>query len=223
MLVEARASPVAVVALCLSENGYPLSLHEANEIARRFDLIVVTTSEIVRERMNSEPIISKVAETLLPVAGIGTFRAHCFRSLLDGAEHLALTTGEFTDQRSDEPVLVRVQSENPLADLLAVPQRQPFFGALKKIYSANKGVFIYVRHPRQGLLAATLTDMKREIAGKTLATPPGDTIIREYGTGSQIVRSFGINRVRLLTNSAKDRSALTPFQLEIVEEVPFAV
>ena len=47
--------------------------------------------------------------------------------------------------------------------------------------------------------------------------------IRDYGTGSQILRDLGVRKIRLMTNNPAKYVAIEGFGLEIVERVPLEI
>ena len=47
--------------------------------------------------------------------------------------------------------------------------------------------------------------------------------IRDYGTGSQILRDLGVRKIRLLTNNPAKFVAIEGFGLQIVERVPLEI
>jgi len=57
-------------------------------------------------------------------------------------------------------------------------------------------------------------------ANEKLGFPPD---IRDYGTGSQILRDLGVRKIRLMTNNPAKYVAIEGFGLEIVERVPLEI
>ena len=122
--------------------------------------------------------------------------------------------GEINDS---SPTLVRVHAEHRLADTLGLGNAQrSIYGALKRIAAEQRGVFVYLRHPRKGFL-------RDQVQSLTDSQPPRTTMnLREHGVGVQILRALGINKIKLLTNTQRDVPGLNAFELEIVERVPFS-
>lgn len=222
----AELPPVATIGHVLDEKGQFPTGEELATIVRALALPSIAVTDIIRERLSTESIIERIATAKLPTGYAGEFEAHCFISHIDGAEHLALVKGDLTkcdEQGLQVPVLVRVQAEDRFSDLLGMQSTlglQRIRTALSLIASEGRGVFVYVRHPRKGILAeqaGTLSGGKKERPVENRAGA-----LREHGIGAQILFELGVRRIALLTNSARDLSALDAFNLELVDRVPFA-
>lgn len=211
---------VAVFCQCLNSSGELSSSAELQSLASEQNLPLVYVSEVIRARLASEVIIERIADAKLPTAYAGMFRALAFRSVIDNAEHLVLVKGDVSlKSRESKAVLVRVQSEHRIGDLLGLKQlltRSTIQKALKRIDEEGRGVFVYVRHPRKGLLAKQVSELENPVP------TPMSAQLREFGVGAQILSNLGIEKLRLLTNSDRDIHGLGAFHLEVVERVSFS-
>lgn len=217
--------PVAAVCECLDVSGKALTPEGLEALAREFSLPVVRLSEIVRHRISSESIVEQVAHTALPIRDVGMFRAYTFRSRTDQAEHLALAVGIDTvgsaggisaEELANEPILVRVQAEQGLPELFGFSgSRKSIFKALQRIHDAGRGIFVFVRHPRKGLIESQV----RFLAANTERQYTPVAVLREFGVGAQILKSLGARRIVLL-GGTKNIAGLDAFQLEIVDQKP---
>ena len=215
---------VAALCQCLDSAGGLLHGPGIAALAAEYSLPVVSISQIIQRRLITETIIEKIADAHLPIESAGEFRAVCFRSQNDGAEHLALVRGNVDQSGSSgsDTVLVRVQAENRLSDLLgthAIGSRHRIDQALKLIAESGRGVLVYVRHPRQGLLRAQLA--QQAVGGGAVEdlTTVLTSRVREIGIGSQILTALGIRRINLLTNSAWHAGSIAAFRLEVAGTV----
>jgi len=84
------------------------------------------------------------------------------------------------------------------------------------IDEADRGIFVYVRHPRKGVLGKQVAAMDSQESSDNKASQ-----VRELGTGAQILSALGVEKIRLLTNSKRPISGIDAFHLTIVERVPF--
>ncbi len=222
LLEIAKLPAVAMLAHCLDENGALLTDDALDQLSQTLDLPIVSISDVIRYRLASESIVEKVAEAKLPTCFGGEFRAVCFVSRTDNAEHLALVKGDLSSIGADgrqEPVLARVQAEDRFGDLLGLERPsglEKIRSALRSIEQRHRGVFVYVRHPRQGNLA-------EQAAAFANDKDPGGAAgqLREHGIGAQILTELGVSRIELLTNSGRDIPGLSAFNLEVVGRSPF--
>jgi len=218
LLRIAQLPEVSAFCHCLDHSGNLITAEQAVALADKCNLKLIKISDIIRKRLATEKVIEKVAEAKLPTAQAGMFSAIVFRSLIDNAEHLALVKGDVTAAR-DNSILVRVQPENKLEDLLApgnINSRALIIGALKEIEKVGTGIFVYIRHPRQGSLSE---QVKYYASGsKTLNL---SRQLREYGIGSQILKALGATKISLLTRSGFVPEGLSPFGIEVTETKAF--
>ncbi len=229
---QAIPFPTAVFAQCLDESGQFLSPEAEKEFVKRWDLPVVSVSELIRYRLAHEAIVSRVADAQLPIPFAPGFRAVCYVSHSDGAEHLALVHGDPSKENSagePETVLVRVQSESPFADLFGGKSGKGLASirvALRLISAETSGVLVYIRHPRRHLLQRSVFEMAS--AGANPGQPnersqkDGVGALRELGIGAQILSDLGVRRARILSNSKRDLSGLSAFRIEVAGQTPLS-
>ncbi len=229
LLSLAKLKPVAALCECLDLKGALAQSASIQNLSERTGVPLVTVTDVIRHRLISEKVIEEIANAKLPVGEHGEFQAHCFISKIDQAEHLALVKGDLSSVDAagrQIPVLVRVQAEHRFADLLGfegLTGLQKIRTALATISEAGRGIFVYIRHPRKGLLTEQVAVLNRQASG----TDAGEAIsviseLREHGVGAQILSSLGVKRIELLTSSTRDLSALSAFNIELVKRVPMS-
>lgn len=223
LLTLASVTPAAAFCHCLDHTGAQLKVDSARELARQTGFSTIYLSDLINARLAAETHVEHGALITLPTKRNGTFRALSVRTSLDNGEHLVLLKG-FSDQNfaseKDQPLLVRVQAENRIGDLLGTtsfPSRRSLNGALNAINQEGRGIFVYIRHRGQDYLRKQL-----ELQQVSTSTPDGRLAeMRQTGIGAQILRSLGVKKMKLLTNSTRNLSSISSFGLEIVETVPF--
>src|ERR687889_2613798 len=109
----AGLTPAAVICEIMNEDGTMARLPQLEEFAARHRLKIITVADLVRYRMQKEILVRRAAETDLPTV-YGTFRAVAFENVLSEEVHLAMVMGEVS---ADDPVLVRVHTENVTCDM----------------------------------------------------------------------------------------------------------
>ena len=187
-------------------------------------LKIATIEDLIAYRRKNERLIEREQVIQLPT-DYGEFELHMYRSIVDGAHHLALVKGKIDP---DRPTLVRVHSECLTGDVfgsLRCDCGSQLHTALKKIESEGSGILVYMRQEGRGIgLSAKIHAYKLQEQGldtveanEKLGFPAE---LREYGIGAQILADLGVHKMRFMTNNPKKVVGLEAYGLEIVEIVP---
>ena len=219
--------PAGILVEILNEDGSMARLPQLIEIAKKFDLKLISIEELVKYRIQNESLIEEVIDVKMPTK-VGDFNLKLFREVNTGKEHLALIKGEFSE---DEDVLVRVHSSCMTGDIFGScrcdcgPQLQK---SMELIEKEGKGAIIYMNQEGRGIgLTNKLKAYKLQEEGyDTLEANiklgfKGDE--RDYGIGAQIIRSLNIRKMRLMSNNPTKRTGLIGYGLEVVENVPLEI
>jgi len=219
--------PAGLIVEIMNEDGSMARLPQLIDIAKRFDLKIVTIEDLIAYRMQHETLIEELVQIDLPTK-YGDFKLKAFKQLTTGEEHLAIIKGEWNP---NESVLVRVHSSCFTGDILGSLRcdcGDQLTDAMKMIEREGKGVVLYMNQEGRGIgLVNKLKAYKLQEEGyDTLEANlklgfKGDA--RDYGVGAQILRASGVNRMKLISNNPKKRTGLTGYGLEITETVPIEI
>jgi len=214
--------PAGALVEIMNEDGTMARVPQLRERAQALDMPLITIQDLIAYRMQNERLIEREAEVRLDTA-FGTFRVVAYKETLTGDVHLALLKGDWAE---DEPVLVRVHSQNVLGDVLAARREsysEQLAEALLQVEHEGAGAILYMMQSNHGQgLLSKLKDLERQ-QNEQSGTPADVSLEmdhRDYGIGCQILRDLGIRRLRLLTNNPRKRIGLAGYGLELVEQTP---
>ena len=216
--------PAGVICEVMNEDGSMARLPQLEGFAAQHNLKMITVADLVRYRIRKEMLVRRVVETDLPTV-YGRFKAIAYENIINGDVHLAMVMGEV---KGDEPVLVRVHTENVTCDMFGSLIDDTGFqlhAALEKIAAEARGVVLYLRQREHSLdlvnQLRTYKVMQERLVGKQEASlETGYGVDRDYGVGAQILHDLGIRRILLLSNHPPKVAALEGFELSVVGNVP---
>jgi 3,4-dihydroxy 2-butanone 4-phosphate synthase / GTP cyclohydrolase II len=223
----AGLTPAGVIAEIVDDDGSMARLPRLFQFAKEHGLAIVSIADLVAYRRRHETTVERVADARLPTPH-GKWRAIGYRSMLDGAELVALVMGDVAAD-GGENVLVRAHSECLTGDVFGSlrcdcgPQLD---AAMSIVATEGRGVVLYLRgHEGRGI------GLLRKLHAYELQDAGADTIdanlelglpadARDYGTGAQVLVDLGVRSMRLLSNNPAKRAGLEGWGLRIVGRVP---
>ena len=208
----------------MNEDGTMARLPQLLEIAKKFQLKIISIKDLIDYRLKSDSLIEEIVRVDMPTK-YGHFTLVAFKEKTTGAEHLALTKGEWND---DEPVLTRVHSSCFTGDILGSLRcdcGDQLHHAMKMVEKEGKGIILYMNQEGRGIgLVNKLKAYKLQEEG--MDTVEANLHLgfgmdeRDYGVGAQMLRSLHATRLKLMSNNPRKRAGLKGYGIEIVETVP---
>ncbi|GIL76407.1 hypothetical protein Vretimale_5962 [Volvox reticuliferus] len=196
---------------------------ELLEFAKHHGLRCITIADLIRYRLRHEVLVTPACEPtpITPTAAGGAaLTAHCFRSAVDGTEHLAFMHGAVADSASD--VLLYIHQERTVADLLSVSEPPGPSGAgadsagvpsldaaLRAIVQAGAGVVLYFRgQTARGLAPSTeLGMLSHSVRGTGNGNGGAGGLysldLKDAAIAAQMLKALGIKSVALATADRK--------------------
>ncbi|MCA9269037.1 MAG: 3,4-dihydroxy-2-butanone-4-phosphate synthase, partial [Planctomycetales bacterium] len=221
-------APAGVLCEILNESGDRANRDELVQLARRFQLEMISIEQLIAHRRVNEKLVHRQAEAKLPTQ-YGDFSIIVYRVDFETQEPLVLTMGDL--ERADAP-LVRLHSSCFTGDLLNSLRcdcGDQLRMALEMIQSEGCGALVYLPQEGRGI------GLTQKIKAYALQDQGMDTVeanhalgfkadMRDYGVGIQILKDLGLKRVRLLTNNPKKTDAFIygGFDLTVVDQVPIS-
>ncbi len=219
--------PAGVLVEIMDEDGNMARLPQLQELAKKFDLKLISIKDLIQYRLKSDSLIEETVRVHMPTK-YGDFNLVCFTEKNSSNEHMALIKGEFA---KDEPVMVRVHSSCFTGDILGSLRcdcGEQLHKALEMVEKEGKGVILYMNQEGRGiglvnkLKAYRLQEQGMDTVEANLHLGfPMDK--RDYGVGAQILRHLGVTKLRLISNNPRKRAGLSGYGLEIVDTVPIEI
>src|SRR5690554_4451585 len=214
--------PMGILVEILNEDGSMARLPQLLEVARKFDLKIISIEDLVAYRMQHDSLISK-KEDFDITTRFGTFRLRAYLQTTNKQVHIALTKGVWKDS---EPILTRINSTLVNNDILGTLTNNPdeklerMFDAINK---EGKGAIIFINQELQSMnLLTRLVEFKELQEQGTLRAPKMPMDTKDFGIGAQILHDLNISKIRLLSNSQQTkRVGMVGYGLEITEHVGY--
>jgi 3,4-dihydroxy 2-butanone 4-phosphate synthase/GTP cyclohydrolase II len=219
--------PAGVLVEILKDDGEMARLPDLMEVAKRFDLKIISIEDLIEYRLKHDSLIHEEVNVKMPTEW-GEFHLKAFTQKNTGEQHIALYKGEW---KEDEPILVRVHSSCLTGDIFGScrcdcgPQLHK---SMEMIQQEGKGVIVYMNQEGRGI------GLINKLHAYKLQEEGVDTVdanlqlgfkadLRDYGIGAQILREMGVSKMRLMSNNPTKRAGLIGYGLEIVESVPIEI
>lgn len=216
--------PAGVIVEIMNEDGTMSRLPQLVEVAKRFDLKLVSIEDLVAYRMEHDSLIEK-CEDFTIATKFGEFRLRAYQQTTNNQIHIALTQGTWEE---NEPVLVRVNASLVNNDILGTLTRdadKKLDEMFKVITKEGKGAIVFINQQAQSLnLLNRLQELKSlQKDQKVVKAPPVKMDSKDFGIGAQILHDLGIQKIKLVSNSPQHtkRVGIIGYGLEITEYVTY--
>jgi len=214
--------PAGVICEIMNEDGSMARLPELVEVARRFNLKLVSIEDLVAYRMQHDSLIVK-KEDFDVETRFGTFRLRAYVQTTNKQVHIALTKGTWN---VGEAVLTRINSTQVNNDILGTLTNnadQRLDDMFRIINEEGKGAVLFINQNMEAYgLLNRITEL-RELQTQGVYKAPRIVIDnKDYGIGAQILHDLDICKIRLISNTEQaKRVGMIGYGLEITEYVPF--
>ncbi|WP_019669941.1 3,4-dihydroxy-2-butanone-4-phosphate synthase [Eudoraea adriatica] len=214
--------PAGILVEILNEDGTMARLPHLVEVARKFDLKLVSIEDLVAYRMRHDSLIIKREEFEIETR-FGHFTLHAYQQTTNEQVHLALTKGSW---ELDDPVLTRINStlvNNDILGTLTHNADKKLDDMFKALNEAGKGAIVFINQQSQSYnLLKRLKGLQENQKNGIIKAPKIEMDTRDFGIGAQILHDLNITKMRLMTNSDQaKRVGIVGYGLEIVEYSPY--
>jgi 3,4-dihydroxy 2-butanone 4-phosphate synthase/GTP cyclohydrolase II len=213
----AGLEPAATIVEILNEDGSMARRPDLERFSREHDIRIGTIADLIAYRLEKERNVERISEDTVSTAH-GEFTLYCYDDHVNQTVHVALARG---DLESAADPLVRVHIQDTLGDALGIQSRGlgwPIDSAIERIAKEEAGVIVVLREQESSRdLMETVERLSRN-KDDLQQRREGDSVLRTYGIGAQILRDLGVHKMRVLS-APKQMYGISGFDLEVMEYV----
>ncbi len=211
-----------VIVEIMNEDGSMARLPQLAEVAKRFDLKLVSIEDLVAYRMQHDSLIVKKEDFEIETR-FGTFRLRAYQQTTNKQVHLALTKGSWN---LGEPILTRInstQANNDILNTLTAAMDKKMDNVFNRIIQEGKGAVLFINQEVDSSdLLHRLRELKHLQSQGNNRVPQIKMDVKDFGIGAQILHDIDISRIRLISNTTQTkRVGMIGYGLEITEYVVY--
>ncbi|NNJ89367.1 MAG: 3,4-dihydroxy-2-butanone-4-phosphate synthase [Eudoraea sp.] len=214
--------PAGILVEILNEDGTMARLPHLADVAKKFDLKLVSIEDLVAYRMQHDSLIIKM-ECFEVETRFGHFTLHAYKQTTNEQVHIALTKGFW---KRNDAVLTRINStlvNNDILGTLTNNAEQKLDDMFRAINNEGSGAIVFINQTSESLNLLNRLKGLKENQEKGIMRAPGiDMDTKDFGIGAQILHDLHISKMRVLSNSGQTkRVGIVGYGLEIVEYVTY--
>ena len=214
--------PAGVIVEIMNEDGSMARLPELVEVAKKFNLKLVSIEDLVAYRMLHDSLIVKKDDFEIETR-FGTFRLRAYQQTTNKQVHLALTKGSWN---LGDSILTRInstQANNDILNTLALAMDKKLDDVFNRIIQEEKGAILFINQEVDSSdLLHRLTELKQLQAEGNFKVPRIKMDVKDFGIGAQILHDIDISKIRLISNTTQTkRVGMIGYGLEIIEYVRY--
>ena len=218
----AGLQPAGVIVEIMNEDGTMARLPQLLDVAKKFDIKIVSIEDLVAYRMEHDSLIEKKEDFTIQTK-FGDFRLRAYQQTTNNQVHIALTKG---DWNNEDPVLTRVNStlvNNDILGTLTNNADKKLDQMFKAINQEEKGAILFINQQNQSQnLLSRLNILKENQANGEIKAPRIAMDNKDFGIGAQILHDLNISKIKLMTNTQQTRRVgMIGYGLEIVDYVKY--
>jgi 3,4-dihydroxy 2-butanone 4-phosphate synthase/GTP cyclohydrolase II len=211
-----------VIVEIMNEDGTMARLPQLVEVAKKFNLKLVSIEDLVAYRMQHDSLIVK-KEDFEVHTRFGQFRLRAYLQTTNKQVHLALTKGSWSN---GEAVLTRINSSQINNDILGTLTNdgdKKLDDIFQLINQEGKGAVLFINQEIQSLdLLNRLIELK-SLQEKGIKNAPQIKMdSKDFGIGAQILHDIDVSNIKLITNTLQSkRVGMIGYGLEISDYVTY--
>jgi 3,4-dihydroxy 2-butanone 4-phosphate synthase/GTP cyclohydrolase II len=215
--------PAGILVEILNEDGTMARLPELKEVAKKFDLKIISIEDLVAYRMQNDSLIAKKNDFQIETR-FGSYRLRAYQQTTNDAIHIALTKG---DWNTGETIPTRINStlvNNDVLGTLTNDADKKLDEMFRVINKKGKGAIVFINQnssPEKTLKRLNvLKDIQQD--GTVVKAPSINMDEKDFGIGAQILHDLNIQKLNLISNSKqKKRVGMIGYGLEIIDYINY--
>ena len=218
----ANLKPAGLIVEIMNEDGTMARLPQLIDVAKKFDIKIVSIEDLVAYRMEHDSLIEKKEDYTIKTR-FGDFRLRAYQQTTNNQVHIALTNGVWNN---DEVVLTRVNStlvNNYILGTLTNNADKKLDQMFQTINENGKGAILFINQQNQSQnLLNRLHILKENQANGIMKAPIMAMDNKDFGIGAQILHDLNISKIKLMTNTQQTkRVGMIGYGLEIIDYVTY--
>lgn len=215
--------PAGCIVEIMNEDGTMARLPQLADVAKKFDLKIVSIEDLVAYRMEHDSLIEKKEDFDIETR-FGSYRLRAYEQTTNNQIHIALTKGSWN---SGDQVLTRINStlvNNDILGTLTNNVDQKLDGMFNVVNKAEKGAIVFINQQNQSMnLLNRLSILKEnQQVGEITKAPSIAMDNKDFGIGAQILHDLKISKIQLMTNTQQTkRVGMIGYGLEIIDYVTY--
>jgi 3,4-dihydroxy 2-butanone 4-phosphate synthase/GTP cyclohydrolase II len=211
-----------VIVEIMNEDGTMARLPQLVEVAKKFDLKLVSIEALVAYRMQHDSLIVKKEDFEIETR-FGHYRLRAYLQTTNKQVHIALTKGSWS---AGEAILTRINStqiNNDILGTLTNNADKKLDDMFQLINQEGKGAILFINQEVQSLdLLNRLKELKTLQEQGVKNAPQIKMDAKDFGIGAQILHDIDICKIKLITNTMQTkRVGMIGYGLEITDYVKY--
>jgi len=211
-----------VIVEIMNDDGTMARLPQLVEVAKKFDLILVSIEALVAYRMQHDSLIVKKEDFEIQTR-FGDFRLRAYLQTTNKQVHLALTKGSWSN---GESILTRINStqiNNDILGTLTNNADKKLDDMFRLINENGKGAVLFINQEIESLdLLNRLKELKVLQEQGIQNAPQIKMDAKDFGIGAQILHDLDISKIKLITNTRQTkRVGMIGYGLEITDYISY--
>ncbi len=215
--------PAGVIVEIMNEDGSMARLPQLVEVAKQFNLKLVSIEDLVAYRMEHDSLIEKKEEFDLETR-FGRFRLRAYLQTTNNQVHIALSKGLW-DHNTEVPVRVNASMvNNDLLATLTQDAHQTLDAMFQVINDQGLGAMVFINQNKQSMnVLGRLAELKSlQVEGTVVKAPQLPMDNKDFGIGAQILHDLGIHKIKLISNHEQSkRVGMIGYGLEITDYLSY--